>query len=59
MTNIILVAVGALVALLGFFAVINPNVSKIISAPGSAKIKGVIAIVIGVILIIIGLTIYN
>jgi len=57
MTNIILVAGGALVALLGFFAIINPNVSRIISAPGTAKIKGIIAIVIGLILIIVGLTV--
>ncbi len=57
MTNIILIAGGALVALLGFFALINPNVSRFISAPGSTKLKGIIAIVVGLILIIVGLSI--
>jgi len=55
-TNIILLVGGTLVAILGFFALVSPHISRWISAPGGPKLKGIIAMIVGIILIIISLT---
>jgi len=56
-TNIILLAGGTLVALIGFFALVSPHVSRWINAPGGPRLKGIVAIIVGIILIILGLSI--
>ena len=56
-TNIILLVSGVIVALFGLAAFFNPNVARWINAPGGPRLKAMIAMVIGVILIIIGLAI--
>lgn len=53
-TNIILQIVGVIVVLFGIGALLNPNISRWINAPGSPKIKSIIAMIVGIILIIIG-----
>jgi hypothetical protein len=53
--NIIILIVGAIVILFGIGAFLNPNLSRWINVPGGPKLKGSIAIIVGVILIIIGL----
>ena len=56
-TNIILIGGGTFVILLGFAAIASPNMSRWINVPGGPKLKGIISLVIGLIMIIIGLTI--
>ena len=53
-TNIILFIVGAVVILFGIGAFLNPNISRLINAPGDPKLKGSIAMIVGIIIIIIG-----
>ncbi|KYK26893.1 hypothetical protein AYK20_08455 [Thermoplasmatales archaeon SG8-52-1] len=53
-TNIILLIVGAVVVLFGIGAFLNPNISRLINAPGGPKLKGSIAMIVGIIIIIIG-----
>ena len=53
-TNLILIGVGCLVALIGIATIFNPNLAKWINAPGSPLLKALIAIVVGIILIFIG-----
>lgn len=56
-TNIILLIVGSIVVLFGIGAFLNPNLARWINAPGGPKIKSIIALITGVILIIISLII--
>ncbi|KYK24520.1 hypothetical protein AYK24_06050 [Thermoplasmatales archaeon SG8-52-4] len=56
-SNIILLIVGAVVVLFGIGAFLNPNLSRWINAPGGPKLKGSIAIIVGIILIILGLVV--
>ena len=53
--NIILFFVGILVTLIGVTSLIVPNIAKIISAPGAARLKAAVSIIVGLILIIISL----
>ena len=53
--NIVLIIVGAIVTLIGIFAFINPNFARIINVPGGQKLKSIVALIIGIILIIVGL----
>ena len=55
LTNTILLIVGAIVTLIGLAAFFNPNFARIINAPGGPRLKGSIAMIAGVILIIIGM----
>ena len=55
--NIILLIVGACVILFGIGAFFNPNIVRWINAPGGPRLKAIIAIIIGVMLIIVGLVI--
>jgi hypothetical protein len=57
--NIILLIVGAVVVLFGIGAFLNPNISRWINAPGGPKLKGSIAIIVGIIIIIIGFLVRN
>lgn len=58
-TNTVLLIVGAIVVLFGIGAFLNPNFSRWINAPGGPKLKGSIAIVIGLMIIIIDLIFTN
>ena len=55
--NIVLIIVGAVVSLIGVAAFLNPNFSKLINVPGGPKLKAIVAIIIGLIILITGLII--
>ncbi len=51
--NTILIITGFIVLLFGIGAFFNPNFARLINAPGGPRLKAIIAIVVGIILIII------
>ena len=53
--NIIIIIVGAIVSLIGIAAFLNPNFAKLINVPGGPKLKAIVAIIIGLIILIYGL----
>jgi len=53
--NLITLIVGVIVILIGLAAFFNPNFARIINAPGSPRLKAIIAMVVGVIIAIISL----
>ncbi len=53
--NIIIIIVGAIVSLIGIAAFLNPNFAKLINVPGGPKLKSIVAIIIGLIILIYGL----
>ena len=55
--NIVLIIVGALLTLLGALTIFIPNLSRIINVPGGPKLKAIVLIIIGLILIVIGISI--
>jgi hypothetical protein len=55
--NTILIVVGALATLVGALTIFYPTLARIIRAPGGPRLKAIIAIIIGLILLIIGFTI--
>ena len=55
--NLIAVVVGIIALLIGIGAIINPNIARWIRAPGDPRLKSIIAIITGIIIIIISLTI--
>ena len=55
--NIVLIIVGVIVSLIGVAAFLNPNFSKLINVPGGPKLKAIVAIIIGLIILITGLII--
>ena len=57
LTNTILIICGAIVSLFGIAAFLNPNFGRWINAPGGPRLKAAIALIVGIIIIIIGLTI--
>jgi len=57
LTNTILLICGAIASLFGIAAFLNPNFARWINAPGGPRLKAAIAIIVGIIIIIIGLTI--
>lgn len=54
-TNYILIIVGGIVTLIGVLSIFFPGLTRIINAPGGERIKSIIAIFIGLIILIIGL----
>jgi TRAP-type C4-dicarboxylate transport system permease small subunit len=60
-TNIILLIAGLIVTLFGVGAFFNPNLSRWINAPGGPRLKALIALIIGVMLIMLSFIIkfYN
>ena len=52
--NIILLISGAIVLLFGIGAFFNPNLARWINAPGSPRLKAIIALITGIILVIVG-----
>ena len=55
--TILLLIVGAIIALIGLAAFFNPNIARIINAPSGPRLKAIIAMIIGVIIIVAGLVI--
>ena len=53
--NIIILIVGAIVSLIGIAAFLNPNFAKLINVPGGPKLKAIVAIIIGLIILIYAL----
>jgi hypothetical protein len=51
--NTIFLITGIIVALIGLGAILNPNIARIINAPGGPRLKALIAIIIGIIFVII------
>ena len=56
-TNTILIITGAIITIIGIAGFLNPNFTKIVSAPGGPRLKAIIAIVAGLIILIAGLLI--
>lgn len=50
-----MIIVGAIVVLFGIGALFNPNIARWINAPGGERIKALIALLIGAIIIAVGL----
>jgi len=57
LVNTILLICGVIASLFGIAAFLNPNFARWINAPGGPRLKATIAIIAGIIIIIIGLTI--
>ena len=55
--NIILVIVGGIVSIIGIAAFLNPVIARLINFPGGPRLKAIAALIIGIIIIIIGLTV--
>lgn len=55
--NTVLIIVGALLTLLGALTIFIPSLSRIINVPGGPRLKAIISIIIGLILIIVGVTV--
>jgi multisubunit Na+/H+ antiporter MnhG subunit len=53
--NVVLIIIGAIITLIGIAVFLNPNFSKLINAPGGPKLKAIIAIVIGLIILFYGI----
>jgi hypothetical protein len=53
--NIFFVIVGIIAILFGIGAILNPNVARWIRSPGGPRLKAVISIISGIILIIVAL----
>ena len=53
--NTILIVAGAIVILFGAAAFFNPSFTRWINAPGGPRLKAIIAIVMGVILVVVSL----
>jgi hypothetical protein len=55
--NLIIIIVGAIIVLLGFGTLINPNIERLINLPGGATLKAIISLVTGTVIIIMGFVI--
>ncbi len=53
--NLVLTIIGSIITLIGIIAFFVPNFAKLINVPGGPKIKGIVAIIIGIIILIYGL----
>lgn len=53
--NLVLVIVGSLVALIGIISFFVPALTRIINAPGGPRLKAIVALITGIILVLIGL----
>ncbi len=55
--NLILLLVGAIVAILGVLSIFFPGLTRVINAPGGPRLKSIVAIIVGLVILIIGLII--
>ena len=56
--NSILLIAGIIVTVFGIGAFFNPNFARWINAPGSPRLKAMIAIVVGIVLMVVSLVVY-
>jgi uncharacterized protein (DUF983 family) len=56
MDSIILPIIGVIIIGIGLATLINPNFSRWINLPGDARLKAVVSIIIGTILLILSFT---
>lgn len=56
-TTTILLIVGIIVIFIGIAAFINPNFTRLINAPGGPRLKAIIALISGIIIIVISMVI--
>jgi hypothetical protein len=54
--NTVMIIVGALLTLLGALTIFIPNLTRIINVPGGPKLKAIVSIIIGLILIFVGIS---
>ena len=52
--NTVFIIVGIIIALIGLAAIFNPNFARIINAPGGPRLKGAVALIAGIIILIVG-----
>ena len=57
LANTILIIIGIIVIIIGLATFINPNFSRLINAPGGPRLKAIIALIAGAILLLVGLII--
>jgi len=55
--NYIFIILGVIIALMGALSIIFPGLTRIINAPGDHRLKSIIAIIVGLIILIIGITV--
>jgi len=55
--NLILLLVGGIVTILGVLSIFYPGLTRVINAPGGPRLKSIMAIIIGLVILIIGLII--
>ena len=53
--NIVIIIVGAIVSFIGILAFLYPNFAKLINVPGGPKLKAIVALIVGLIILIYGL----
>ena len=53
--NIVIIVVGAIISLIGIATFLNPNFAKLINVPGGPRLKAMVALVVGLIILIYGL----
>jgi hypothetical protein len=53
--NTVFIITGAITAVIGILAFFMPGFARIINAPGGPRLKAIIALIIGIILILVGL----
>jgi hypothetical protein len=54
-TNYILTIIGGIVTLIGILSIFYPGLTKIINVPGGERMKSIIAIISGLVIVTIGL----
>jgi hypothetical protein len=53
--NTVFIIIGSLVTILGIIALFVPKLTRIINAPGGPRLKAIIAIITGIIIMLIGI----
>jgi hypothetical protein len=53
--NLVLIIIGSIVALIGIISFFVPALTRIINAPGGPRLKAIVALITGIILVLIGL----
>ena len=56
MRTIILPIIGILIIGIGLATLLNPNFSRLINLPGDPRLKAILSIIVGIILIILNYT---
>jgi len=53
--NYIFLIIGCLIILIGALSIFFPGLTRIINAPGGPRVKSIIAIIVGIIILVVGL----